>query len=76
MKESNSMILKQFGNRIKELRKNKNISQEDLATLSGLHRTYIGMIERGEKNITLKNIEKVALAFNIEISELFKDING
>ena len=76
MKESNSMILKQFGNRIKELRKNKNISQEDLATLSGLHRTYIGMIERGEKNITLKNIEKIALAFNIEISELFKDING
>ncbi len=46
------------------------MSQEDLADVAGLHRTYIGMIERAEKNITLINIEKIAKALKIEIKEL------
>ena len=47
------------------------MSQEKLAELSGLHRTYIGMIERAEKNITLSNIEKIALALGLKIRDLF-----
>jgi len=56
--KSDLNVLFLFGERVRDLRKKKNISQEELAHLSGLHRTYIGMIERAEKNITLKNIEK------------------
>ena len=49
-------ILKAFGQRVQELRKERNLSQEQLADLAGVHRTYIGMIERAEKNITLCNV--------------------
>lgn len=63
-------ILERFGKRIREIRVSKNFSQEELADRAGLHRTYIGMIERAEKNITLRNIEKIANALNIEIKEL------
>lgn len=63
-----------FGRRIRELRANIGISQEELAFRSGLHRTYIGAIERGEKNLSLKNIEKIANALNINIYEIFKSI--
>lgn len=66
-----SKILIQFGIRVKELRKVQNMSQEDLADAAGLHRTYIGMIERAEKNITLINIEKIAKALKINLKELF-----
>lgn len=65
-------ILVRFGIRVKELRKEKGLSQEELAHLAGLHRTYIGMIERAEKNITLNNIEKIANALETDISELFR----
>lgn len=68
-----SEILIQFGNRVKELRKEQNMSQEDLADAAGLHRTYIGMIERAEKNVTLVNIEKIAKALKTEINTLFND---
>ena len=64
-------VLKRFGNKIRELRKEKNLSQEELAEKANLHRTYIGMIERAEKNITLINIEKLAKALNINIKDLF-----
>jgi transcriptional regulator with XRE-family HTH domain len=64
-------IILLFGLKVRELRKQKEISQEKLAELAGLHRTYIGMIERGEKNLTLLNIEKIALALNVKIIDLF-----
>ena len=64
-------ILIQFGNKVKELRKAKNLSQEELADAAGLHRTYIGMIERAEKNITLVNIEKIANALKIDLKDIF-----
>jgi Helix-turn-helix. len=48
-----------------------NISQEELAFRAGLHRTYIGMIERAEKNVTLCNIKKIADALGIDIKDLF-----
>lgn len=63
-------ILLAFGQRVQMLRKEHNLSQEQLAELAGVHRTYIGMIERAEKNITLCNIEKIAKALNVEIKEL------
>ena len=59
-----------FGQRVKELRLAKGYSQEKLAEIANLHRTYIGMLERAEKNITLINIEKIAHALNVEIKDL------
>ncbi|MBA7486275.1 hypothetical protein ES707_21831 [subsurface metagenome] len=63
-------ILVKFGNRIREERLKQNLSQEELASRAQVHRTYIGMIERAEKNITLENIEKIARALRININEL------
>jgi len=65
-------ILISFGNKVRTFRKEKGISQEELAFRSDLHRTYIGMIERAEKNITLKNIEKIANALEVSIRDLFR----
>lgn len=65
-------ILNKFGIRIKELRIEKDLTQEQFADLSGLHKNYIGMVERGERNPSLKNIEVIANAFNISISKLMK----
>ena len=67
-----SNILTQFGKNISKLRKSKNLSQEQLAQKSGLHRTHIGMIERAERNITLLNIEKLAKGLEVSIDELFR----
>lgn len=64
-------ILIKFGQRIRELRKARNLSQEQLAELTGFHRNYIGMIERGERNPALVNIEIFANAFEMRLSELF-----
>jgi len=64
------MLLKEFGIKVKTKRKELDLSQEELAFKATLHRTYIGMIERGEKNITLQNIKKLATALNCTISEL------
>lgn len=60
-----------FGNRVREIRMKKGISQEELAFRSDLHRTYIGMVERAEKNISLSNIHKIAKGLDISIIELF-----
>lgn len=68
------MILKNFGCTVRKLRKERGLSQEELAFRAGLHRTYIGMIERGEKNITLTNIEKVAKALNVKMKALFNEL--
>ncbi len=64
------LILRKFGQRVREERLKQNLSQEKLAERAGVHRTYIGMIERAEKNITLLNIEKISKALGIGISEL------
>lgn len=59
------------GRRIKELRLNLKISQEEFAFKCGLDRTYITSVERGKRNISLVNIEKIANAFNLKLSEFF-----
>ena len=65
-------ILIDFGNRVRRERMRLGWSQEELAERAGVHRTYIGMIERAEKNITLENIDKIANALKIRINNLFK----
>jgi len=68
-------ILVAFGEIVRDLRKAKGFSQEELADKADLHRTYIGMIERGEKNLTLVNICKIAQALKISLSELFTKLS-
>ena len=63
-------ILLQFGRRIRQLRKNDNLSQEQLAEITGLHRNYIGMVELGERNPSLLNINILAQAFQLSLSQL------
>jgi transcriptional regulator with XRE-family HTH domain len=67
-------ILKSFGEEIRNLRTQKSLSQENLAEITGFHRTYIGMVERGERNISLINIQKLSKALETEIHQLFKEI--
>lgn len=69
VKESNINVL--FGKRLKELRNSLGISQEELGYLTGLHRTYIGQVERAEKNITIKLIGKIAESLEIDVKDLF-----
>ncbi len=70
--ERSQKILFKFGENVRKVRKEKGLSQEELAFKAGLHRTYIGMIERAEKNITLINIQKISNALNTPIVDLLK----
>ena len=65
------MIEKQFGKRVRELRMARNLSQEGLAFKARMHRTYMGGIERGERNPSLKNIAAIAKALDVTLSQLF-----
>lgn len=62
---------KRFGERVREMRKRKQLSQEALALACALDRTYIGGVERGERNISLINIHKIALALGVDVAEFF-----
>ena len=66
-------ILVVFGKKVRQCRLERGFSQEELAFRADLHRTYIGMIERAEKNITLLNIEKIANALDVKIIELLNE---
>ena len=74
--KSKKKILIKFGERVRKIRKEKGLSQEQLSFEADLHRTYIGMIERAEKNITLINIEKIANALKVSINDLMNFNNG
>ena len=69
-------IAKVVGQRIRNYRTTSGLSQEKLAELSGCHPTYIGQLERGEKNATIESIEKIASALNISMSKLFEQLGG
>ncbi len=62
-----------FARNLKELRAKANLSQEELADLAGLHRTYIGSVERGERNISIDNMERLASALTVDIKDLLKN---
>jgi len=64
-------LLNKFGNRVRELRKARGLSQEELAGKADLHFTYVGAVERGERNLSLKAIQKIAHGLGVNISELF-----
>jgi len=68
--------LKVFGSNLKRYRVFKGLSQEELAELVNLHRTYIGAVERGERNISLLNIKKLADALGVSIKDLMPDSNN
>jgi len=64
-------ILTKFGKRVRELRKSQGLSQQKLALKTGLHYTYIGAVERGERNLSLQSMEKIAKGLKVNIVELF-----
>ena len=64
-------ILKQFGKKVRDSRKAQGLSQEELAEKADLHYTYVGGVERGERNLSLKSIERIASALKIDIRGLF-----
>jgi len=67
---ASSDVQVRFGRRLRETRQGRGISQEKLAELAGLHRTYISGVERGERNISLANIERLARALGVAMSDL------
>jgi len=70
-KKRDEAIKASFGQRVRELRTEKGLSQEGLALACDLDRTYIGGIERGERNVSLVNIQKIAAALGVPVRELF-----
>ena len=67
-------VLARFGLRVRQLRKELHYSQETFAARCGLDRTYLGGIERGERNLSLRNIEVIAKALGVSVSELMKNV--
>jgi len=70
---NNKYLISEFGKRVRELRLDMDLSQEKLSFITGFHRTYIGMIERGERNISLSNLAVFSKAFGINLSELLNN---
>lgn len=68
------MIKKLFGERVRELRTNANLSQEKFALLIEMDRTYLASVESGKRNISIDNIQKIADGFGISLAELFKNM--
>lgn len=62
-----------FARNLREIRIKQGLSQEELADIAGLHRTYVGSVERGERNISIDNMERLASALKINIQELLND---
>ena len=67
-------ILKRFGQRVRELRSKQGLSQEAFAERCGLDRTYVGGIERGERNLALRNINSIAKALGMSLAELMRSL--
>ena len=72
--QNSDLVKLQFGERLRSLRKERKLSQEEFAELTQLHRTYIGGIERGERNVSLLNIVQIAHALEITPSELLQGV--
>ena len=70
--KTKQQFLIEFGRRIRELRARRGYSQESLAHIAGLDRSYLGAIERGENNVTVLNAYKISLALGVEVRDLFE----
>ncbi|MNI42120.1 HTH-type transcriptional regulator SinR [compost metagenome] len=68
-------LIHRLGDRIRQLRKDHNLSQEQLGELAGLHTNYIGQVERGEKNVTIESLEKIATGLQVSMEQLFRYID-
>jgi len=73
MRKPSQILTKTLSNNIKNFRSDLNLSQEELADKCGLHRTYVGAVERGERNVTLSSLEVLALALNVDVPTLLTD---
>jgi transcriptional regulator with XRE-family HTH domain len=62
-----------FSQRLRQIRQNQGLSQEELADLAGLHRTYVGSVERCERNISIDNMERLAKALDVDVIDLLKE---
>ncbi len=67
-------VLVRYGQAVRKIRLDQGISQEELADLCGLHRTYISDVELGKRNLSLENIERIAISLNKTLSEFFKEV--
>lgn len=67
-------IMLRFGQAVRKVRREQGISQEELAERCGLHRTYISDVELGKRNVSLENIERIAISLNISLVELFSEV--
>jgi transcriptional regulator with XRE-family HTH domain len=74
--ERNKLLLKALGQRIRELRTARGLSQEAFADQCGVHRTFMGTVERGESNLSFQNIAKVATTLGVPLSTLFLDLEA
>jgi len=72
MGQSKDEIVKRLGERLRKLRKERGLSQDQLAELSGLHTNYVGQVERGEKNLTIETLQKVVEGLGVSFEELFR----
>jgi transcriptional regulator with XRE-family HTH domain len=68
-------IEKRFGRRVRELRLERKWTQDEFADISGFHRAYVGTVERGETNVTLKNLQILAKALRVKMAELLKGLD-
>lgn len=68
-------LIHRLGERIRSLRKDRNLSQEQLGEQAGLHTNYIGQVERGEKNVTVESLEKIAAGLGVSLEQLFHHID-
>jgi transcriptional regulator with XRE-family HTH domain len=75
MNLSDRQFLEAVGFRIRELRSARGMTQAELAAATGLHRTFIGAVERGERNVALLNLRKIALALRARLPALFDDVS-
>ncbi|MEB3882553.1 helix-turn-helix transcriptional regulator [Lyngbya sp. CCY1209] len=62
-----------FAKRLKQIRQMRGLSQEELAEIAGLHRTYVGSVERGERNVSIDNMERLAKALEVDITALLRE---
>lgn len=67
-----SNLLRALGNAIRQVREDRNLSQEHLAELADLHRTYVSSVEQGRRNLSIENIQKIAIALGVSMTELIQ----